>query len=929
MPAGFRVQQEGAARILLPTAPLSQASAPGGGGKKGGGGGGDKKANEDEDGAQPSPGPSTDSFYNPAQVTNRDLSVAAIRVFLRMRERDIASGRLRPQAAARRGRGGGTTGHNTSRRVAEAAAAAAAADGGGGKEAGQAGAPVPAPAVDAPAPFARPGGAVRILEGMAASGIRSLRYALELDGSDEDDEGDGDGDGDEDNADEDGGGGGGRGGEDAGQQQAGAGAAQARAAAAAGAEAAAAGTAGAPPSKAAAAANAGAPRARRAAAPAAAPGRRPPDRRRPLVDEVHANDLDPAAVEDLRRNVAINGPAAARAVVPLCADVRALLLYAGAGASAPSLSLSPAAAALVPEPLAAAARAGGYAVVDLDPYGTPAHLLDAAVQGVADGGLLAVTATDTAVLCGSHGEVAWGKYGSYPLHRPYCHEGAVRVLLACIEAHAARHKRAIEPLLSLSVDFYVRVFVRVRASAESARASASRQAYVWQSSGCDSFWVQRCGDRVDRGVAAAAARAAGQQQQQAEGDEGAGTAHGAAAAADADGDGDGGGTAAAPPPAPPGEARALLNKKGRPAAGVKYTPGHGPAVPSVKCPDTGSRMLMGGPYWADAIHDREFVSRVLDELSRARDRRRRRRPAAPPGRPRAADAANGGRAAAPPRPPLQSVAEPLGGALGGYAAEARLRGLLTLAREELPDAPLYYDLHALAKTLRCTAPPLATLRSALLNAGYRVSGSHASPRALKTTAPPGAVWDVLRCWVRDRQPLARPPDPDGAAGKILARPPALEADFTRAAAAVPASAAPGAAPRFVQNPAFWGPRARHGRGGAAVPASGQLPLPRDLRRPERGGGSGGGGGGGGQAGARAGGGGGPRERFPARRPADALPAELEAAAPEEQLAGLYGIEAGAGDVAEEAEQRAKRAKTESGAAGAPRDAAPAGVAREI
>jgi tRNA (guanine26-N2/guanine27-N2)-dimethyltransferase len=356
-----------------------------------------------------------------------------------------------------------------------------------------------------------------------------------------------------------------------------------------------------------------------------------------------------------------------------------------------------------------------------------------------------------------------------------------------------------------------------------------------------------------------------------------------------------GGAAAAAAAAPsPDEARALLNKKGRPAGGVKYTPGHGPAVPSVKCPDTGSRMLMGGPYWADAIHDREFVSRVLEELSRARDRRRRH-PRRGGGGGANHHRGGGGAKAPDPDPPLQSVAEPLGGALGGYAAEARVRGLLTLAREELPDAPLYYDLHSLSKTLRCTAPPLATLRSALLNAGYRVSGSHASPRALKTTAPPEAVWDVLRCWVRDRQPLARPPDPDSAAGKILARPPALQADFTRAAAAVPASAAPGAAPRFVQNPAFWGPRARHGKGGAALPASGQLPLPKDLRRPERGQG-------------RAGG---PRERS-ARRPADALPAELEAAAPEDQLAGLYGIEGGEGAAAEE-QQANKRARTEAGA----------------
>lgn len=38
----------------------------------------------------------------------------------------------------------------------------------------------------------------------------------------------------------------------------------------------------------------------------------------------------------------------------------------------------------------------GYDAVDLDPYGSPSTLLDGAVQAVADGGLLLVTATDMA-----------------------------------------------------------------------------------------------------------------------------------------------------------------------------------------------------------------------------------------------------------------------------------------------------------------------------------------------------------------------------------------------------------------------------------------------------------------------------------------------------------------------------------------------------
>ncbi len=79
-----------------------------------------------------------------------------------------------------------------------------------------------------------------------------------------------------------------------------------------------------------------------------------------------------------------------------------------------------------------------YDVVDLDPYGTPAQLLDSAVQSVADGGLLLVTATDMANLCGNNSVACFSHYGAYPLHRPYCHEQALRILLASLETTAAK-----------------------------------------------------------------------------------------------------------------------------------------------------------------------------------------------------------------------------------------------------------------------------------------------------------------------------------------------------------------------------------------------------------------------------------------------------------------------------------------------------------
>jgi tRNA (guanine26-N2/guanine27-N2)-dimethyltransferase len=52
------------------------------------------------------------------------------------------------------------------------------------------------------------------------------------------------------------------------------------------------------------------------------------------------------------------------------------------------------------------------------------------------------------------------------LCRPYCHEMALRILLASLEQHAARYKRHIKPVLCLSIDFYIRIFVRVYTSGE-------------------------------------------------------------------------------------------------------------------------------------------------------------------------------------------------------------------------------------------------------------------------------------------------------------------------------------------------------------------------------------------------------------------------------------------------------------------------------
>lgn len=67
--------------------------------------------------------------------------------------------------------------------------------------------------------------------------------------------------------------------------------------------------------------------------------------------------------------------------------------------------------------------------------------------------------------------------------------------------------------------------------------------------------------------------------------------------------------------------------------------------------------------------------------------------------------------------------------------------------QELPDVPLFLSLHSLCGTLKCTSPSAVIFRSAVINAGYRISGTHVNALGFKTDAPMDVIWDIMRCWV--------------------------------------------------------------------------------------------------------------------------------------------------------------------------------------
>ena len=125
-----------------------------------------------------------------------------------------------------------------------------------------------------------------------------------------------------------------------------------------------------------------------------------------------------------------------------------------------------------------------FGFIDIDPFGSPVPYLDAALRALRNGGLLALTATDMAPLCGVHPQACVRKYGGKPLRTEYCHELAVRLLIGCLTMTAAKHDIGINVAFSHSTDHYIRVYAVTRYGAKQADNSARMMGYILHCFAC-------------------------------------------------------------------------------------------------------------------------------------------------------------------------------------------------------------------------------------------------------------------------------------------------------------------------------------------------------------------------------------------------------------------------------------------------------------
>jgi tRNA (guanine26-N2/guanine27-N2)-dimethyltransferase len=123
--------------------------------------------------------------------------------------------------------------------------------------------------------------------------------------------------------------------------------------------------------------------------------------------------------------------------------------------------------------------------VDVDPFGTPAPYLNAAVQSLnPDGALLAITATDMPVLCGGYQKVALRRYGGISVRAPFVHEIAVRLLEGFAFQVAGLNDCSITPLAVLSTDHYIRTWIKIEADRKKSNRQTENLGVIKFCEGC-------------------------------------------------------------------------------------------------------------------------------------------------------------------------------------------------------------------------------------------------------------------------------------------------------------------------------------------------------------------------------------------------------------------------------------------------------------
>ncbi len=102
-----------------------------------------------------------------------------------------------------------------------------------------------------------------------------------------------------------------------------------------------------------------------------------------------------------------------------------------------------------------------FSIIDLDPFGSPAPFIDCALRAIDNNGLISITATDMAVLCGVYPKASYRKYNGFSMRTEYSHELGIRLLFGSAAHNAMRLGLGIKPIFSYRTRHYFRAYMTV------------------------------------------------------------------------------------------------------------------------------------------------------------------------------------------------------------------------------------------------------------------------------------------------------------------------------------------------------------------------------------------------------------------------------------------------------------------------------------
>ena len=187
------------------------------------------------------------------------------------------------------------------------------------------------------------------------------------------------------------------------------------------------------------------------------------------IEKIIANNSDQTAFDIISRNIQING--VSNIVEPSKGNPRSIMAESNKA----------------------------FDVLDLDPTSSSSQNIESAIKSAKNGALLCITSTDGRTLCGMQPNVGFAAFNCLPINSPFAHEFGIRMLLTLLISTAARHRRSIEPLLSLSLNYYFRIFVRIHDKPSLSQKISENTSLVLYSPSTECFWLQPLGEVINKG----------------------------------------------------------------------------------------------------------------------------------------------------------------------------------------------------------------------------------------------------------------------------------------------------------------------------------------------------------------------------------------------------------------------------------------------